>query len=107
MSVDMKNATNDHDGGKDFMCEPCRISNGLRDQALNAQKTRPETWNGGKLGALLKVGDIIHFPLTKIHRITELRPYTGPLAHLFPEGAQLASFDTGLGMTIDNSNYYD
>ena len=73
----------------------------------NAQKTRPETWNGGKLGAALKVGDVIRFPFSKMHRITKLEPYTGPLAYLFPEGAQLASFDTGLGMTIDNSNYYD
>jgi hypothetical protein len=73
---------------------------------MNTTKTRPATWNGGKLGSTLKVGDIITFPFTKIHRITKLEPYAGPLAHLFPEGAQLATFDTGIGMTIDNSDYY-
>lgn len=65
-----------------------------------------ETWNGGKRGSALKVGDIVTFPYTKIHRITKLEPYKGPLAHLFPEGAQLATFDTGIGMTIDNGDYY-
>jgi len=74
---------------------------------MNTTKTRPETWNGGKLGAALKVGDIIHFPLSKLHRITKLEPYDGPLAPLFTDGAQIATFDTGIKMTIDNSNYYD
>lgn len=39
--------------------------------------------------------------------ITGLRPYAGPLAYLFPEGAQLAEFAVlKTGMTIDNSDYY-
>ena len=70
------------------------------------KKARPLTWDGKKLGASLKVGDIIVFPFTKTHRIVRLEPYFGPLADLFPEGAQIATFDTGIGMTINNSDYY-
>jgi hypothetical protein len=40
-------------------------------------------------------------------RVTQLEPYNGPIAHLFKEGAQIATFDTGKRMTIDNGDYYD
>lgn len=60
-------------------------------------------------GSALKVGDALSVwwsPKTDI--ITELVPYEGALKHLFPEGAQLASFAIlKTGMTIDNSDYYE
>jgi hypothetical protein len=39
--------------------------------------------------------------------ITELRPYSGPLIYLFPDGAQLATFVTRAMMTIENADYYN
>ncbi len=40
--------------------------------------------------------------------ITSLVPYTGRLARLFPEGAQLAGFLLNrVGMTIDNREIYE
>jgi hypothetical protein len=39
--------------------------------------------------------------------ITGLRPYTGRIGHLFPKGAQIASFMyLHVGMTIDNGDLY-
>lgn len=39
--------------------------------------------------------------------IMSLQPYRGPLAHLFPQGAQLAAFAIcKSGMTIDNAATY-
>lgn len=39
--------------------------------------------------------------------IIALKPYNGPIAHLFSEGAQLADFALNkTGMTIDNGDYY-
>jgi len=39
--------------------------------------------------------------------IIKLEPYTGPLASLFPEGAQLATFALlKTGMTIDNADRF-
>lgn len=60
-------------------------------------------------GGTLKVGDTIDV-WWQPHRdtIMRLRPYDGPLAHIFKEGAQLADFAINKsGMTIDNSDYYD
>ena len=60
-------------------------------------------------GKELKVGDTIEVWWNP-HRdtITELRPYLGPLAYLFPEGAQLASFAVcQSGMTIDNGDVFE
>lgn len=40
--------------------------------------------------------------------ITGLTPYVGPLAYLFPSGAQLAEFALyKVGMTIDNADIYE
>ena len=60
------------------------------------------------LGGNLKVGQAIEVWWSGGRDIiTGLRPYTGPLAYLFPEGAQLADFVVNkAGMTIDNSDYY-
>lgn len=61
-----------------------------------------------KRGKDLRVGDAIAVwwaPRTDM--ITELKPYTGPLLYLFPEGAQSATFlSNGTGMTIDNSDEF-
>ena len=60
-------------------------------------------------GSALKVGDTIAvWWKPGRDRITELRPYTGPLAHIFPSGASLASFALyRTGMTIDNGELYE
>lgn len=60
-----------------------------------------------KLGSELKVGDLIKvwWPPGR-DRIVSLRPYTGPLANLFPQGAQIAAFEFCSGMTIENHNSY-
>ena len=60
-------------------------------------------------GKDLKIGDTIEVWFrTGRDTITALRPYTGPLAYLFPEGAQLADFAVSrVGMTIDNSDMYN
>jgi len=52
-------------------------------------------------GGELKLGDVIDTWAGK-KRIIGLKPYAGPLAHLWPKGAQIASFDIGSGMTIPN-----
>jgi len=60
-----------------------------------------------KRGADLRVGDVIEVWWGHSHRdvITDLQPYTGPLAYLFPNGAQLADFALlRTGMTIDNDD---
>ena len=60
-------------------------------------------------GKELRVGDtIVVWWSPGRDTITELRPYDGPLAHLFPEGAQLAEFALNTtGMTIDNSAFFE
>ena len=60
------------------------------------------------LGKDLRVGDTIEvWWAPNRDTITELRPYTGRLAHIFPEGAQLASFAICRGgMTINNADPY-
>lgn len=59
-------------------------------------------------GSDLLIGDAVEVwwaPKTDI--ITALVPYTGPLSHLFPSGAQIAIFAINkTGMTIDNSDQY-
>jgi hypothetical protein len=59
-------------------------------------------------GSELKVGDTIEVWWTpRRDTIVGLKPYTGPLANLFPEGAQIAEFALlKTGMTIDNSDLY-
>ncbi len=57
-------------------------------------------------GSEIKVGDVLNLWLGKV-RVVALKPYTGPLAHLFPQGAQLADFDQKGGMTIDNGDFYE
>jgi hypothetical protein len=60
-------------------------------------------------GSELRVGDTIGVWWNP-HRdtITELRPYRGPLLHLFPKGAQIARFAIlKVGMTIDNSDRFE
>ena len=63
------------------------------------------------LGAELKPGDTIVPWYTKTATIKQLREYTGPLAHLWPSGARIASFTwdsefRARGMTIDNAELY-
>ena len=62
-----------------------------------------------KSGKELKVGDTLAvWWKGKRDTVTKLTPYTGPLAYLFPEGAQLAEFAVfSVGMTIDNSDDYE
>lgn len=59
-------------------------------------------------GSELRPGDVIEVwwrPRRDV--IISLRPYAGPLASLFPEGAQLAEFALNrIGMTIDNSDTF-
>jgi hypothetical protein len=57
-------------------------------------------------GNELKLGDVIDTWAGK-KRIIALQPYRGPLAYLFPAGAQIATFDLGGGMTIDNSDLFE
>ena len=59
-------------------------------------------------GRALQVGDTIEvWWQPRRDTITSLRPYTGPLQHVFPRGAQVATFALlGGGMTIDNSDFY-
>ncbi len=61
------------------------------------------------LGSELRPGDTIQvWWRPRRDTITALRPYRGPLAGLFPEGAQIAEFALGAcGMTIDNGDLYD
>lgn len=62
-----------------------------------------------KLGKDLKAGDTIKvwwYPGQDT--IVKIKPYDGPLNHLFPEGAQLTKFlILKGGMTIDNSETYE
>jgi hypothetical protein len=61
------------------------------------------------LGSELRVGDTIEVWWAHGRdTITGLRPYRGPLAYLFSEGAQLASFALNRsGMTIDNADTFE
>ena len=60
-------------------------------------------------GAELRVGNTISvWWANKRDTITHLTPYTGPLAYLFPRGAQIAEFALcPTGMTIDNEDDYE
>lgn len=60
-------------------------------------------------GSALKVGDTIDvWWQPGRDRIVGLAPYAGPLAYLFKEGAQLATFALlKSGMTIENSLVYE
>lgn len=58
-----------------------------------------------KRGAELQAGDMLDLWGGRA-RIVRLAPYTGPLADLFTDGAQIAFFDNGRSMTIENGNYY-
>lgn len=62
-----------------------------------------------KYGSELKVGDTIAvWWQPNRDRIIGLRPYHGPLAYLFPNGAQLADFALNKsGMTIDNGDIFE
>lgn len=57
-------------------------------------------------GSDLKVGDVIDTWAGK-KRLIAFDDYRGPLADLFPEGARIAVFDLGGGMTIPNTEFYD
>jgi hypothetical protein len=57
-------------------------------------------------GKDIRVGDVIVTWAGK-KRVVGLKPYTGPLAYLWPEGAQLADFDIGSGMTIAGNDLLD
>lgn len=60
------------------------------------------------LGSTLRVGDVIEvWWQPNRDTIIALRPYTGPLKHLWKHGAQIADFAIlETGMTIDNGAYY-
>jgi hypothetical protein len=62
-------------------------------------------WISGKE---LQIGDTIEVWWTPGRdTVTTLRPYSGPLANLFPDGAQIAGFALlGTGMTIDNAERF-
>ena len=58
-------------------------------------------------GNALKVGDVVEVWWNQNGDIiTKLEEYTGPLEHLFSEGAEIATFISGLRMTIDMSDVY-
>lgn len=59
-------------------------------------------------GSELRVGDTIDcWWQPNRDTITALRPYTGPLSHIFPKGAQLADFALNRsGMTIENDHSF-
>jgi hypothetical protein len=58
-------------------------------------------------GSNLKVGDIMVMAGRR-DMIVSLRPYRGPLARYFPEGASTAEFSMfGGGMTINHGEYYE
>jgi hypothetical protein len=52
-----------------------------------------------KLGKDIEVGDIITV-LGHTHRITKIRPYEGPLAHLWNGEARTARAADGWGITL-------
>lgn len=59
-------------------------------------------------GKALRVGHVIEtWWRPHLDVILSLEPYRGPLGHLFPDGAQIASFLIGPDMTIDNGEYYE
>lgn len=60
------------------------------------------------LGKDLKVGDTIEvWWRPRRDTITNLAPYTGPLAYLFKDGARLAEFAIcQSGMTVENDRYF-
>ena len=61
-----------------------------------------------RTGSELQVGDTIKvWWAPNRDTILSLEPYHGPLRHLFPKGAQIASFAIGPGMTIDNGDHYE
>lgn len=59
-------------------------------------------------GREIKPGDTIEVWWTpQRDTVISLRPYNGPLAHLFKDGAQLAEFALNkVGMTIDNGDLF-
>jgi len=62
-----------------------------------------------KQGKDLKTGDVLKvWWKPRRDAIVSIAPYGGSLAHLFPEGASIASFALcASGMTIDHGAYYD
>lgn len=81
----------------------------IKEQVINALTTKTVLEKPAVVkGSDLKVGDMIEVwwhPNRDI--ITKLEPYKGPLAQMFPNGAQLAEFfSLRVGMTVDNSDYY-
>lgn len=56
-------------------------------------------------GSTIKLNDMLDLWIGR-SRVVKLEPYTGPLAQYFPDGAQIATFDTGKSMTIDNRGFY-
>lgn len=58
-------------------------------------------------GSEIKVGDVLDIWCGKV-RVTDLRPYDNEFARLnFPNGARLASFDKGPGMTVPNDAIFE
>ena len=54
-------------------------------------------------GRDLRVGDSLGvwwIPEPRRDQIISIRPYAGPLAHLWPEGAVLVDFASGPGMSV-------
>lgn len=67
------------------------------------EKTTRTKWVSG---AQLRVGDTIAvWWAPGRDTITKLEPYTGPLAHLWPDGARIATFAICQGgMTVGNGD---
>jgi len=60
------------------------------------------------LGSDLRIGDTIEvWWQPRRDTIVSLSPYRGPLASIFPSGAQIAAFAIGPSMTIDNGGLYE
>lgn len=68
--------------------------------------TRPasQTRTEKTAGRDLRIGDMLDLWLG-LSRIVAMRPYDGPLKALWPEGAFIADFDNGHGMTISNNDF--
>jgi hypothetical protein len=57
-------------------------------------------------GKNIQIGDVLATWSGK-KRVVALKPYSGPLSFLWPEGAMIAEFDIGTGMTIGAGEWLD
>ncbi|WP_293857385.1 hypothetical protein [uncultured Alsobacter sp.] len=58
-------------------------------------------------GAQLRVGDTLSvFWSPGRDRIVASRPYTGPLASIYPAGVDVVTFASGVSMAVDRADLY-